>query len=112
VEDISGEALGVDADDGGRGGVEGGGLEVAHDEGYGRLNGFAGGITGGGEAFKAEDAEVSPTGGEVGIGDLGDAGEGHDFIIDSRGVRWIQSGLLVPSERGLSGEKGASYAQL
>ena len=64
VEDVSGEALGVDADDGGSG------VDVSHDEGNGGLTGLAGGIAGGGEALEAEDAEVAPAGGEVGIGDL------------------------------------------
>jgi len=82
----------VDADDR-RGGAEVG--QVAHDEGHGGFDLFAGRVAGDGEAFEAEDAEVSPAGGEIGIGDFGDAGEGHDFIIDSRGAGWIHSRLFV-----------------
>ncbi len=89
VKDVSGEALGVDADDG-RGGVD-----VAHDECDGRLD-AAGGcgdelVAGLGmigcafeaflDAFEAEDAEVAPTCREVGVCELGDAGEGHCLII-------------------------------
>jgi hypothetical protein len=82
VEDVAGEALGVDADDGGCG------VDVAHDEGDGGFdaNLWDGDVVVAGEgvfdeALEAEDAEVSPAGGEVGIGYFGYAGEGHDFII-------------------------------
>ena len=68
----------MDADDGRRG------VDVAHDEGDGGFDAAAGcgmaALQGSGsvdEAFEAEDAEVSPAGGEVGVGDLADAGEGH-----------------------------------
>ena len=74
VEDVSGEALGVDADDGSdrvAGCVEG--VDVAHDERYGGLAGFATGVDGVEGAFKAEDSEVSPAGGKVCIGDLANA---------------------------------------
>ena len=71
VEDVSGEALGMDADDGRSGG------NVAHDEGNGRLDSLRGGwscvVPWAGirqDAFKAEDAELTPTGGKVGIGEL------------------------------------------
>lgn len=35
------------------------------------------------DALEAEDAEVAPAGGEVGVGDLAYAGEGHRAIIRS-----------------------------
>ena len=82
VEYVAGKALRVDADDG-RSGVD-----VTQDESDGRLDATRGRwnslITGFGsidDAFEAEDAEVSPTGREVGIGDFGHAGEGHSWII-------------------------------
>jgi len=83
VEDVAGEALGVDADDGGGFKFRRARVEIAEGEGDGGFDGFSCGIAGDGEGFEAEDAEVSPTGGEVRIGDLGDAGERHSFIIDS-----------------------------
>jgi len=82
VEDVTGEALGVNADDGWSG------VDVAHDKCDGGLD--AAGRCGDGliaglglvdHAFEAEDAKVSPPGGEVGIRDFGDAGEGHGWII-------------------------------
>ena len=82
VEDVSGEALGVDADQGRAI------AQIAHGEGDGVLDGAAIGVRVQvarlGEAFKAVDAEVSPAGGEVGIGDLADGDERHNSIIDSR----------------------------
>ena len=82
VEDVAGEALGVDADDGRRG------VDVAHDEGDGGLDaaggrgeGVVAGLGVGDDAFEAEDAEVSPAGGEVGIGELAYGFEGHGLII-------------------------------
>ena len=87
VEDVAGEALGVDADDGrGWPSVGRGRFEVAHGEGYGGFDGFAGGVAGLGDAFEAEDAEVSPAGGEVCVGDFGEAEEGHTWSLDS--LRW------------------------
>ena len=92
VEDVSGEALGVDADDGRVGlAVWAGGVEVAHDEGdcgfgageRGGEVGVAGGWIGD-DALEAEDAEVSPAGGEVGVGDLANVREAGGF-----GHRWI-----------------------
>ncbi len=84
VEDVSGEALGVDADQ-----RRGFGVEVAHGERDGVFDGAAVGVgvevARLGEAFEAEDAEVSPAGGEVGIGDLANGNERHNSIIDSRG---------------------------
>ena len=89
MEDVSGEALGVDADDGGSYfSVFAGLVDVAHDEGDGGLDADGGGRDGvvaglGGcyGGFKAEDAELSPAGGEVGIGEFAYAGEGHSWII-------------------------------
>lgn len=89
VEDVSGEALGVDADDG-RGGVD-----VAHDEcdgGFDAAGGCGDELVAGLrlvwfaldtflDAFEAEDAEVAPTCREIGVCELGDAGEGHCLII-------------------------------
>jgi hypothetical protein len=88
MEDVAGEALGVDADERGRSIRSGG--EVAHDEGYGGFDGLVRRGAGFGEAFEAEDAECAPAGGEVGIGDLADCNEGHDCIIDSPGEGRIQ----------------------
>ena len=86
AEDVAGEALGVDADQG-RGGVD-----VAHDEGDeafrlrgGFVAGRAAGRRLGGQALKAEDAEGSPAGGEVSLGDLGDGVETHGFILRGSG---------------------------
>ena len=93
VEDVAGEALGVDADDGRIGGAVGtDGLEIAHDEGNGGFGagerGGEGGVAGfgiGHDAFEAQDAEVAPAGGEVGVGDLAYISEaggfGHGWII-------------------------------
>ena len=89
VEDVSGEALGVDADDGGSYfSVFAGVVDVAHDEGDGgfdadggRGDGVVAGLGCFPDGFKAEDAELSPAGGEVGIGELAYAGEGHGWII-------------------------------
>ncbi len=88
VEDVAGEALGVDADER----SFGAGVEVAEGEGYGLFDGLAGGIAGLGEALEAEDAEVSPAGGEVGVGYLADCNERHSTSIDSRGRAGIQLG--------------------
>lgn len=81
VEDVAGGALGVDANDGRLR------MNVAHDEGDGALERLAVGFAGLREAFEAEDTEVTPAGGEVGIRDLRDAYERHSSIIDSRG--WL-----------------------
>ena len=82
VEDVAGEALGVDADDGRRG------VDVAHDQGYGGFGADGGGgdvvVAGSGvvdDALEAEDAELSPAGGEVGFGYFGNACERHGLII-------------------------------
>jgi len=64
VEDIAGGALGVDADDGRMR------MDVAHDERESAFDGLAVGLAWVGEAFEAEDAEVSPASGEVCIGDF------------------------------------------
>lgn len=86
AEDVAGEALGVDADEGW------GGVDVAHDEGDEAFNlrgrgrvWRAAGKRLGGLALKAENAEMAPAGGEVSLGDLGDAGECHEFIVRGRG---------------------------
>ncbi len=80
VEDIAGEALRVDANDGRLG------VEVAHDEGDGGLDADGGRgervVAGLGifdNTFKAEDAEVAPAGGEIGIGHLAEREERHSF---------------------------------
>ncbi len=82
MEDVAGEALRVDADDGRCR------VQIAHDEGHG---GFRTGEGGGqigvaglrivDDALKAQDAEVSPAGGKVGIGELAYGEEGHGVII-------------------------------
>ncbi len=66
----------------------GGGIDVAHDEGDGRFDADGGsgdgvvtGLGGLADAFEAKDAEVSPAGGEVGIGEFADACERHGLII-------------------------------
>ena len=86
VEDVSGEALGVDADDGRRG------VDVSEHQGDGGLDALLRrGVVGGGrfgafeDAFEAQDAEVSPARGKVGFGYFADIVEGHNNIIDSRG---------------------------
>lgn len=93
VEDVAGEALGVDADDGRVGlPVGAGGVGVAHDESDGAFGaserGGDGGVAGcgvGDDAFEAKDAEMAPAGGEIGVGDLAYIGEaggfGHGWII-------------------------------
>jgi len=82
MEDVTGEALGVNADD------RWGGVDIAHDQGDGGLDaagrcgdGLIAGLGVVDHAFEAEDTKVSPTGGEVGIRDFDDAGEGHGWII-------------------------------
>ena len=111
VEDVSGEALGVDADQ-----RRGFGVEVAHGERDGVFDLAAVGVgvevARLGEAFKAEDAEVSPAGGEVGIGDLANGNERHNNIIDSReggkihAARWAKG-------KGLDAEcaEGAKFRE-
>jgi hypothetical protein len=79
VEDVSGEALGVDADQGDAG------VEVAHGEGNGAFDVFQGRVAGLGDALEAENAEMSPTGREIGVGDLSDVAVLHGMSIDSRG---------------------------
>ncbi len=98
VEDVSGEALRVDADDGRSG------LNVAEDESDGGLDVLLRrGVVGcGGErvvenALEAENAEVGPARGKVGVGHFANTVEGHHSIIDSRRVTW--DSLLVPGGR-------------
>lgn len=87
VEDVAGEALGVDADDRGfRSGL--GRNDVAHNESNCRLDASCGrgdcvvaGLWTGDDAFEPEDTELSPACGEVGIGELANGFEGHDSII-------------------------------
>ncbi len=84
VEDVAGEALGVDANDRRcRGPVGRGRVDVAHDEGDGGFQGLAGGVAWLRNAFEAEDAEGPPAGGEVGVGDLGEAKQRHGMSLDS-----------------------------
>jgi hypothetical protein len=96
VEDVAGEALRVDANDGG------GAVDVAHDEGdrafdasYRGRNGVVAGLGTVNDALEAEDAEGSPAGGEIGVGYLVDCGKGHLFlIIRLRAHRdWIRLGV-------------------
>jgi hypothetical protein len=96
VEDVAGEALGVDTDDGG------GGVDVAHDESYGGFDadgrGGDGVVAGEGifdEALEAEDAELTPAGGEVGIGYFGNACKRHSLII-----RFKAHSYLILTELG------------
>jgi hypothetical protein len=95
VKDVSGEALGVDADERGdafSGG--GGGVEVADGEGDGGVDALKAGGRWGSDGFKAEDTEVTPAGGEVGVGYFADVVVLHGISIDSRwagkihGVKW------------------------
>lgn len=93
MKDVAGEALGVDPDDGGSA------VNVAHDEGNGAFNALRG--SGQGivawlriieDAFKAENTEVSPAGGEVCVCYLVYGDEGHLFLIirfDAHGD-WIR----------------------
>jgi len=82
VEDVAGEALRMNAHDGGRR------MNVTHDESYGGFYADSGSgdvvVAGRGvvdAAFKAEDTEVSPASREVGVGYFGHAGERHELII-------------------------------
>gem|GEM_PF-6598449 len=80
VEDVSGEALGVNAHERRRG------VDVAHDQ---RDRSFHLPVRHGrtvlaghrifDDALKAENAEVSPASGEVGVGHLTNAGKWHTF---------------------------------
>jgi len=88
VEDISGKALRVDADDGRLG------VDIAHDEGHCALDSFHGsrrvgvarfGI--GDDAFESEDAEMAPACGEIGIGNLSYAFKRHRFHYTNAGDR-------------------------
>ena len=106
MEDVAGEALGVDPDDGGSA------MDVAHDEGHGGFGADDGGrdvvVAGGGvfnDAFEAEDAELPPAGGEVGFGYFCQAGERHDFIIrfGAHGD-WIRDRLGLMHGKGLEAE--------
>jgi hypothetical protein len=81
VEDVSCEALGVDADQGR------GGMDVTDDEGYEAFDVFAvlGGFFAAGAGLgqvtlEAEDSEVSPAGGEVGVGYLYDSFKTHSLF--------------------------------
>ncbi len=92
VEDVAGKALGVDADDG-----RGAGGDVAHDErdgGFdancGRWECFVAGLRIFDGAFEAEDAEVTPARGEVGIGHLANREKRHRLII-----RMLAGGVSV-----------------
>src|SRR5262249_16895464 len=82
VEDVPGKALGVDPDD------RRCGVNVAHHEGdgafdtlYGGWKGVVAGFRGINDALKAEDSELSPTSGEVGVGYLVDCSKGHLLLI-------------------------------
>ena len=62
------------------------GMDVAHDEGDGAFNTLYGsggvGVAGfriGDDPFESEDSEMSPAGGEIGIGNLFDAFKRHRF---------------------------------
>lgn len=82
VEDVSGEALGVDAHDRGLA------VDVAHDEGHspfdapgGDGNRVVAGLGVVDNALEAENAEVSPAGRKICIGYLADGRERHGDII-------------------------------
>jgi len=82
VKDIAGQALGVNAKNGSRG------VEIAHDQGYGLFNapGGRGEFVVAGQrmldgALEAEDTEVAPSRGKVGVGYLAYAYERHGSII-------------------------------
>jgi hypothetical protein len=82
AEDVAGEALRVNADEG-RGGVD-----IAKDEGNEAFDGGLGwrrvGVAGGWRgvpAFESQDAEVRPAGGKIGLGDFLNAFEWHIFIL-------------------------------
>jgi hypothetical protein len=95
VENVSGEALGVDANNGRLA------VNIAHDEGDGSFDSGCGcgdriiaGLRSFDDALESEDAEVSPAGREVGIGYFAHRGEGHGLIIrfDSHKY-WILLGM-------------------
>jgi hypothetical protein len=106
VEDVAGEALGVDPDN------RRGTVDVAHDEGDGSFDAARGcgeGVVAGvgvvDDALEAEDAEVSPSGRKVGVGYLGYGGEGHLLIIRfSAHMTWIR--LEVGAMQVLSAASG------
>jgi hypothetical protein len=82
MEDVAGQALGVDADDRGRR------VDVTHDKGNGGFSADSGRrdvvVAGCGvfdQALESEDAELSPPGGEVGFGHFGHACKRHVLII-------------------------------
>jgi len=88
AEDISGEALGVDSNDGSRGGRRC--VNIAHDEGdqlFGGARVREGWVTAGfdwrGRALKAKDAEMAPAGGEIGFSDLLCRRELHASILQA-----------------------------
>jgi hypothetical protein len=81
VEDIAGRALGVDADDWRLC------VDIAHHEGDGALYRLPVGLAWLRQAFEAEDSELPPARGEIGVGNLGDTNKRHNIIIDSRAAR-------------------------
>ena len=66
---------------------------VTHDKSDGTFNGTAGRIARLGDALKAQNAELTPAGREVRIGDLGDAEQRHTSSIDSAGWGRIRGSL-------------------
>ena len=109
VEYIPGEALRVDANDGRRG------VDIAHDEGDGGLDADGGGgdgvVAGLGifyGAFKAMDAEVAPTGGEVCFRNLTN-GEKRHFPIIRRALDADPGGERESKEMLRASIGGSSY---
>ena len=93
AEDISSEALGVDANQRRRG------VDIAHDESDEALDGRlrrgcagAAGLGCGEAAFKSEDAEVSPARRKIGLGNFLNAFQRHTCIL--------RRGMLIHLTRG------------
>jgi hypothetical protein len=104
VEDVTGEALGVDAHDRRDWLAVGSGrVNVTHYERDGSFDGFAGGIAGLRDAFEAENAKVAPAGGEVGVSDFGQAEKRHSLRLDEWGA-----GRMRRTMRDEEREKGTA----
>jgi hypothetical protein len=67
-------------------------VNIAHHKRDGALHGLAAGFTWLRKPFEAENAEVSPARGKIGVGNLGNTNERHNKIIDSDWRQKIQLG--------------------
>ena len=106
-ENVSGEALGVNTDE------RRSRVNVAHHEGDSFF--FAGIRTVGGEvAFEAENAELSPAGGKVGLGNFADHSGRHTLIICGyAGLRSLRDGQRVTAyAKGMGDRMAAQFEVL